>query len=104
MTEDEEVIQEPGPIEELDPEVLFEILTQNQVVVPLQVQREDVRKIKAVKVSDKELERINNFQSYLYRHPCGYIPEDSFASLFVYIFNLAFTLHKEASEHEAKGR
>lgn len=72
----------------------------DDVIVPLQVLRKDVDKIKAVKVSDLELEKITNFQEYLFT--LGYIPENSFASLFVYMFNLSFTLHRKEAEIQAK--
>ena len=56
--------------------------------------------MKAVKLSDQEVERVNTFQEYLYDR--GYIPESSFAALIVYLFNLGFTLHKLEAAREAE--
>lgn len=89
-------------IENIDPALLPHVLslTDNEVILPLRVKREDVHKVKAVKLSDQEVERVNTFQEYLYDR--RYIPENSFASLVVYLFNLGFTLHKQEADREAE--
>lgn len=88
--------------ETIDPELLQQLLTLNpdEVIVPLRVRREDVSKIKAVKLSDEEVIRVQDFQEYL--HDRHFLLDNTFASLFVYLFNLAFTLHKPIAEQEAK--
>ena len=88
--------------ETIDPQLLQQILTlnENEVIVPLRVKREDVSKIKAVKLSDQEVMRVQNLQDYLFDR--GYLLDNTFASLFVYLFNLAYTLHKQVAEAEAK--
>jgi hypothetical protein len=88
--------------EAIDPALLQQLLTLNpdEVIVPLRVRREDVSKIKAVKLSDEEVIRVQNFQEYLFdRH---YLIDDTFASLFVYLFNLGYTLHKHIADEEEK--
>ncbi len=89
-------------VEGLSEDQLAEILTQSPDTVALQITREDVRRIRAVKVSDLEADKIARFQEYLYRHPEHYISDNCFSSLFVYCFNLTYTLHKQAAEQEAK--
>lgn len=88
--------------ETIDPQVLQHILNLNteEVIVPLRVRREDVSKIKAVKLSDQEVPRVQAFQNYLTDR--GYLLDNTFASLFVYLFNLGYTLHKKIAEDEAK--
>lgn len=105
--------RDPGPekteaevsqdgIENIEPELLQQILSlnENEVIVPLRMKREDVSKVKAVKLSDAELVGVSKFQAYLYDR--NYVPDNTFAALFVYLFNLGFTLHKQVAEHEAK--
>ncbi len=89
-------------METVSPELMQQLLTlnENEVIVPLRVRREDVSKIKAVKLSDQEVVRIQSLQDYLYDR--GYIPENTFASLFVYLFNLGYTWHKQVADTEAK--
>lgn len=88
--------------ETIDPQLLQQILTlnENEVIVPLRVKREDVSKIKAVKLSDQEVMRVQTLQDYLYDR--GYLLDNTFASLFVYLFNLGYTLHKQVAEAESK--
>ena len=88
--------------ETIDPQLLQHLLTlnENEVIVPLRVRREDVHKIKAVKLSDEEVMRVENLQDYLSDR--GYLLDNTFASLFVYLFNLGYTLHKQVAEAEAK--
>ncbi|MBA7607432.1 hypothetical protein ES703_14591 [subsurface metagenome] len=89
-------------VENIEPELLLQILSlnENEVIVPLRMRREDVNKVKAVKLSDEEVIKVSKLQMYLYDR--GYLPDNTFASLFVYLFNLGFTLHKQVAEHEAK--
>lgn len=88
--------------ETIDTQLLQQILTlnENEVIVPLRVKREDVSKIKAVKLSDQEVVRVLTLQDYLYDR--GYLLDNTFASLFVYLFNLGYTLHKQVAEAESK--
>lgn len=88
--------------ETIDTQLLQQILTlnENEVIVPLRVKREDVSKIKAVKLSDQEVMRVQTLQDYLYDR--GYLLDNTFASLFVYLFNLGYTLHKQVAEAESK--
>lgn len=88
--------------EEIDPRLIEQMLTLNEdeVILPLRVRREEVTRIKAVKVSEAEVQRINAFQDYLFDQK--FIPDNTFASLFVYLFNLAFTQHKKVADEEAK--
>jgi len=89
-------------VENVDPQLLPQLLQldEDEVIVPLKVKREDVNKLKAVKLSDEEVIKVNQFQTYLADRK--YIPDNNFAALFVYLFNLAFTRHKQAAEEEAK--
>lgn len=86
----------------ISPEALQAALSidEDKVVVPLTLARADVNRVKAVKVTDAELTKIQNFQDYLYDR--GYLRDNTFASLFIYLFNLGFTLHKRIAEDEAK--
>lgn len=94
-------VQREG-VEDIEPELLQQILSlnENEVIVPLRIQREDVNKVKAVKLSDEELVKVSKLQMYLYDR--GYLPDNTFASLFVYVFNLTFTLHQRVADEEAK--
>lgn len=88
--------------EVIDPTLLQQLVTldPDEVIVPLRVRREDVSKIKAVKLSDEEVIRVQDFQEYLFdRH---FLVDNTFASLFVYLFNLCYTMHKQLAEEEAK--
>jgi len=89
-------------MENIDPQLLPHLLSldENEVVLPLRLKREDVNKLKAVKLSEEEVGRVRSFQEYL--HDRGFLRDNSFASLFVYLFNLAFTWHKQAAAEEAK--
>jgi hypothetical protein len=88
--------------ETIDPMLLQQLLTLNpeEVIVPLRVRREDVPRVKAVKLSDQEVVKIQNFQDYLFDR--GYLPDNTFASLFVYLFNLGYTFHKKVWDEEVK--
>ena len=90
------------PNEPIAPQLISQLLTLNEseVIVPLRVKREDVSKIKAVKLSDEEVMRVQNLQDYLFDR--GFLRDNTFASLFVYLFNLGYTLHKQVAEAEAK--
>ena len=89
-------------VETMDSQLLQHLLTLNheELIVPLRVKREDVSKIKAVKLSDQEVARVQAFQDYLTDR--GYLKDNTFASLFVYLFNLTYTLHKQMADDEAK--
>ena len=89
-------------MEEVSPELMEKLLTLNEgeVIVPLRMKREDVSKVKAVKLSDQEVAAVNNLQAYLYDR--GYIPDNTFASLFVYLFNVVYTQHRQVAEEEAR--
>ncbi len=64
------------------------------------MKREDVHKVVGLKLSDPEVPKVEKFQNYLFDR--GYIRDNTFASLFVYLFNLGFTLHLQLAEEEAK--
>ena len=87
---------------DIDPRLIQQLvsLDDNEVIVPLRMKREDVSKVKAVKVSDEEVIKISKFQVYL--HDRNYIRDNTFASLFCYMFNVCFTLHKQIAEEEAR--
>lgn len=93
----------------VDPKVHSQLLTlleqwlsvdENETIVPLRVKREDVHLIRAVKLSDVEVDRVKAFQDYLSDQ--HFIPENTFTALFVYIYNFAFTQHKLARDEAAK--
>jgi len=89
-------------VEDIDPQLLQLLLTldESEVIVPLRMKREDVSKVKAVKLSDEELVRVSKFQVYLYDR--GYLRDNTFASLFCYLYNIAYTLHRQLAEEEAR--
>jgi len=94
-------VEETG-VEDIDPKLIQQLVSlgDNEVIVPLRMKREEVSKVKAVKVSDEEVVKISKFQLYLYdRH---YLRDNTFASLFCYLFNVGFTLHKQIAEEEAR--
>jgi hypothetical protein len=84
--------------EEIDPRLIEQLVTLNEdeVILPLRVMREEVTRIKAVKLSDVEIQRVAAFQDYLFDQK--FIPENTFASLFIYAFNVTFTAHKHLSD------
>ena len=86
---------------EIDLNLLPQVLAlqEGEVILPLQVKREDVSKVKALKLSDEEVPRVDAFQAFLFDR--GYIPQNSFASLFIYMFNLVYTVHKQEADAEA---
>ena len=88
-------------MDNIDPALLPHLLTlqDGEVLLPLKVKREDVSKVKAVKLADSEVARVEAVQTYLFDR--GYIPENSFAALFVYLFNLGWTQHKKVADLEA---
>ncbi len=89
-------------IEDIDPRLLQLLLTldENEVIVPLRMKREDVNKVKAVKLSDEEVVKVSKFQVYLYDR--GYLRDNTFASLFCYIYNVAYTRHKLLADEEVR--
>lgn len=84
------------------PEFLQQLLTlsDDEVIAPLRLKRTDVNKVKAVKLSDDEVQKVNTVMAYL--HDRGFIPDPTFASLFVYCFNLMYTYHHKAAAQEAQ--
>lgn len=109
ISEDRRVVEPEGEqdtreegIEDIDPRLIQMLvsLDENEVIVPLRMKREDVSKVKAVKLSDEEVVTVSKFQVYLYDR--GYLRDNTFASLFVYLFRLGFTLHKQLAEEEAR--
>lgn len=89
-------------VEDIDPRIIQQLvsLDDNEVIVPLRMKREDVSKVKAVKLSDDEVVKVSKFQLYLYDR--GYLRDNTFASLFCYLFNVAFTQHRQLAEEEAR--
>ena len=89
-------------VEDIDPRLIQQLvsLDDNEVIVPLRMKREDVSRMKAVKLSDDEVVKVSQFQLYLYDR--GYLRDNTFASLFCYLFNVAFTLHKQLAEEEVR--
>ncbi len=86
--------------EEISIELLQQLVTldPDEVIVPLRVRREDVKNLKAVKLSDQEVQRVAKLQEYLSDR--GFLADNTFASLFVYMFNLTFTMHKQIHDKE----
>jgi len=89
-------------VEDIDPKLLQMLLTLNEdeVIVPLRMKREDVSKVQAVKLSDEEVVRVAKFRVYLFDR--GYLRDNTFASLFCYLYNMAYTLHRQLAEEEAR--
>ena len=101
MERREPAIERSG-VEAIEPELMQKLLTldEHEVIVPLRMKREDVSKVKAVKLSDQEVATVHNLQAYLYDR--GYIPDNTFASLFVYLFNVVYTQHRQVAGEEAR--
>jgi len=89
-------------VEDIDPQLMQMLLTldENEVIVPLRMKREDVSKVQAVKLSDEEVVKVAQFRAYLYDR--GYLRDNTFASLFCYLYNVVYTLHKQLAEEEAR--
>jgi len=89
-------------VEDIDPRLIQQLvsLDDNEVIVPLRMKREEVSKVKGVKLSDDEVVKVSKFQLYLYDR--GYLRDNTFASLFCYLFNVSFTLHQQLAEAEAR--
>ncbi len=100
VSEDRELNRQA--VQDIDPRLLQMLLTLNEdeVIVPLRMKREEVNKVKAVKLSDEEVVRVSKFQVYL--HDRGYLRDNTFASLFCYLYNVGFTLHKQLADEEAQ--
>ena len=100
ISEDQELNRQA--VEDIDPRLLQMLLTldENEVIVPLRMKREDVKKVQAVKLADEEVERVSKFRVYLYDR--GYLRDNTFASLFCYLYNVVYTLHKQLAEEEAR--
>ncbi len=88
--------------EEVDVALVQQLVTLNpeEVIVPLRIRREEVSKLRAVKLTDQEVIKVQDFQDYLM--DTGFLAENTFASLFVYMFNLTYTLHKTIYDAEKK--
>lgn len=103
LTQHPSQMVEPAAGQEVvDPRLLQTLLTldENEVIVPLPMKRQDVRNLRAVKLSDAEVVTISKFQTYL--HDRGYLFDNTFASLVRYVVNVAFTWHKQLAEEEAR--
>jgi len=89
-------------VEDIDPKLLQMLLTldENEVIVPLRMKREDVHKVQAVKLSDEEVVRVSQFRVYLYDR--GYLRDNTFASLFCYVYNVAYTEHRQLAQEELR--
>lgn len=100
QTREEENQASQAGIESIDPALLPHILLLDgdELLLPLRLKREDVNKVQAVKFSEEELAKVRKFQGYL--NDRGYC-DNTFAGLFVYLFNLAFTFHKRVADREA---
>ena len=100
ISEDQELNRQA--VEDIDPRLLQMLLTldENEVIVPLRMKREDVKKVQAVKLAHEEVERVSKFRVYLYDR--GYLRDNTFASLFCYLYNVVYTLHKQLAEEEAR--
>lgn len=72
----------------------------DEVIIPLQVKRADVHKIKAVKISEADLPGIQAFADYLTDR--GYTTDNSFAALFRYCYAYTHDAHNKAAIEEAK--
>ncbi len=84
----------------METEDMAQALNLEGTEVALNVKREAVSKIKGLKFSSNEIPRVETFQEYLYDR--GFLPENSFAALFIYLFNLGYTLHKQVADTEAE--
>lgn len=93
---------EPDVSELITPELLQHLvaLGDDEVILPLRVKREKVRNVRAVKLSDQEVVTVAQLQAFL--HDRHYLPDNTFASLFVYCFNLTYTQHKQIADAEAE--
>jgi len=89
-------------VEDINPQLLQMLLTldENEVIVPLRMKREDVTKVQGVKLSDEEVVRVSQFRVYLYDR--GYLRDNTFASLFCYVYNVAYTQHRQLAQEEAR--
>lgn len=87
--------------ENINPQQLKTLLSlkPEEVLIPLRANKEEVGKIKAIKLSDKEASLVQDFQDFLVEW--GYLPDNTFESLFIYLFNLACSLNKAVVEYEA---
>ncbi len=87
---------------EFNPEQLKTLLTLNhdEVLLKTREKNEDVRVIKSIELSAEDAQLVQDFQDFLFYW--GYIPDSTFKSAFIYIFNLACSLHKPVVEHKFK--
>lgn len=86
----------------IDPEQLKTLLTPNpeDILIKPREKKEDTGKILAIKLSDGEASTVQDLQDFLF--DWGYIPDNSFKSVFFYLINLAGSLHKPVVEYETK--
>jgi len=91
---------EEEAVEVVESEALAQALNLENTEVALTVKREDVSRIKGLKFSSSEVPTVEAFQDYLFHR--GFIRKNSFAQLFIYIFNLAWTQHKQVVDAEAE--
>jgi hypothetical protein len=85
-----------------DPKQVKTLLSLNSedLLIKLREKKEDTGKILTIKLSDEEASLIQSFQGFLVEWK--YIPDNSFESLFIYLFNLGCSLHQPVVEYETK--
>lgn len=86
----------------INPEQLKTLLSLNpeDILIKLRVKKEDTGKILSIKLSEEEISLVQAYQDFLLEW--GYIPDNSFESLFIYLFNMGCSLNKPVVEHEVK--
>lgn len=75
-------------------------LNPEDILIKLRGNEEDTGKIRSVKLTDKEASLVQDYQDFLYSWK--YIPDNSFESMFIYLFNLGCSLCKQMVEYETK--
>lgn len=90
-------------VEDISPALMAQLLSlnDNEVICPLRMKREDVHLVKGVRLSTIENQQVQQFHNYLIDRGFLKPHERTFACLFVYLFNLAFTRHKMVADAEA---
>ena len=86
----------------INPLLLKSLLSLNpeDILIKLREKKEDTGKILTIKLSDEEASTVQALQDFLVNW--GYLPDNSFESLFFYLINLAGSLHKLVVEYETK--
>lgn len=87
-------------VEPIDPNQLLPLLSVRGDGVPIPINRQDVDKVLAVKVTEQEKAKVQAFADYLCDR--GWLKDNTFASLFVYIFDTMWTIHENIANEEAK--